>query len=172
MRGYRPLGEFPTCLHSKSKLFLDLSRIGRDIGTVMKSSMKVLFAGLVVMVLVTVFGAAGVRTASAAPVASLATPVQVAPINGSSAAWEDQPLVFNWNPVTNATSYRLQIAKNSTFSKIVIDQSGISSDGWASQTPLDSMTYYWRVKASNGGSSSGWSKKFKVIIKTPVVTLS
>ena len=57
---------------------------------------------------------------------------------------------FTWSSVTNAETYRLQVATDAGFSKIVFDRSGISGTSFTLSTSLatDSQ-YYWRVYAEN-----------------------
>lgn len=68
---------------------------------------------------------------------------------------------FEWNNVQTATSYRIQVSRNNSFSQIVIDSGRISPNLF--QTPIFTLTtntlYYWRVNASNsnGVSTGPWS---------------
>jgi hypothetical protein len=67
---------------------------------------------------------------------------------------------FIWLPSENATSYQLQISVQQDFSTTFLDVSGIS-DTTRYVSGMDfSTTYYWRVKATNGGGSSAFSNAF------------
>jgi len=64
-------------------------------------------------------------------------------------------LTFTWNPSTGATSYRLEVSRDFTFSTVVLDQAGITATSLTLTTPLlDLTTYYWRVTATNGSGST------------------
>lgn len=57
---------------------------------------------------------------------------------------------FTWNPSTGATSYRLEVARDSNFNVTVIDQSGITTTSFTTTTMLlPTTTYFWRVTATN-----------------------
>lgn len=78
--------------------------------------------------------------------------------------------VFDWDDVTGATSYRLQVATDAGFTNIVRNIPGISSSGHTLSAALDYYTvYYWRVSAFDGPHetvfSSVWS--FETEIDAP-----
>jgi hypothetical protein len=62
-----------------------------------------------------------------------------------------------WNTSTGATSYRVQVSTNSSFSPTIYDQSGITSTSIALQALGSRAYYYWRVNATNGNGTSAWS---------------
>jgi hypothetical protein len=65
---------------------------------------------------------------------------------------------LTWTASTGATSYKVQVSTNSTFTALVVDQSGVSSTSLAITTALASRrTLYWRVQAVNGTTTSAWS---------------
>jgi hypothetical protein len=64
---------------------------------------------------------------------------------------------FTWNASSGATSYKLQVSVNSSFSSFVYNQGGLTN---LSQqiSGLDPLSiYYWRVNASNNAGTSDWS---------------
>jgi fibronectin type 3 domain-containing protein len=66
---------------------------------------------------------------------------------------------LEWNPSTGAISYGLQVATNSTFTKLVVNQTG-SGNTYYNIPPgvLNWNTiYYWRTNALNSGGNSSWS---------------
>jgi len=66
-------------------------------------------------------------------------------------------LSLGWRSVEGARSYRLQMAKDSEFATVVLDDSSIT---WSSKQvgPLETnTTYYWRVKAKNAFVYGPWS---------------
>jgi hypothetical protein len=82
-------------------------------------------------------------------------PTLIAPANGAT----NIPLTptLSWNASSGATSYRLQISTNSSFTTMVYDLSNLT----ATSQPLNDFTsntlYYWRVRASNTAGTSAWS---------------
>ena len=91
-----------------------------------------------------------------------AAPVLLSPANGSTGQ-SFLPL-FDWNDVTNAQYYRIQVSQFSNFSTVLLDSSSIIQSQL--QCPEFILTtgiqYYWRVNASNsnGISTSPWSSVF------------
>jgi len=62
---------------------------------------------------------------------------------------------FTWNSSTGATSYRLEVARDFSFSSVVVDLSGVTATSFTLTTPLLTLTtYYWRVTARNGIGST------------------
>lgn len=100
------------------------------------------------------------------PVAN--TPVLLQPAHGSEQA-ELTPW-FEWQSVTNATSYEIQISMDSGFSTFdtATTEYPIYSptDALAQRSLniLDFRTYYWRVRAIFGSTPGGWSdtRRFQV----------
>ncbi len=77
---------------------------------------------------------------------------------------------FSWTGAVGATSYHVQVARDSTFLSLVVNDSGIT-ESTRIAAPLQGLTrYYWRVRGRNpsgfGPFSQAWS--FRTIIGTPV----
>lgn len=83
-------------------------------------------------------------------------PMLSSPANGSF----NQPttITLNWNSSTGATSYRLQVSTNSTFSSTVLDDSTLTATSKEVGPLSNNTTYYWRVNAKNAGGSSPYSE--------------
>jgi hypothetical protein len=65
--------------------------------------------------------------------------------------------LFQWDAVTNAENYELQVSTIPNFSAITYETSGLN-DTELQVTDLSSATkYYWRVRASNDEMISPWS---------------
>jgi|GEM_PF-611678 len=74
---------------------------------------------------------------------------------------------LEWNPSTDATSYSLQVATDSAFTKLVLEKTGIAGMYYELTSELNWKTdYYWRVNASNASGTSSWSGSWK--FNTPV----
>jgi|GEM_PF-2374270 len=84
-------------------------------------------------------------------------PQLVSPADQSSDLTAD--VSFVWNSVIFAGPYDFQIATDSDFTELVVDESGIA-DTTITITELDlNLHYYWRVRATGiiGGPASDWS---------------
>ncbi len=88
------------------------------------------------------------QTAMAVPVLSL--PIDKAtgvPTSGS----------LQWKKVIGATIYSLQIATDSAYQNIIINDSGISTNKKDYKDLICMTGYFWRVKALNDETKSAWS---------------
>lgn len=82
--------------------------------------------------------------------------------------------LFSWDSIPLATSYRLQIARNSEFSTLIVDDSTLTVSSRNVSLLTYYTAYYWRVKVTNPGGTSVWSEihSFTTIPTLPsVVTL-
>jgi len=81
-------------------------------------------------------------------------PTLAAPANGATGV--AIPAALSWNASSGATSYRVQVSTSSSFATLTYDQSvtGTSTSVGGLST---NTVYYWRVNASNGSGTSGWS---------------
>ncbi|HZY10560.1 MAG TPA: T9SS type A sorting domain-containing protein, partial [Bacteroidota bacterium] len=85
----------------------------------------------------------------------LVAPTLVLPFNAAM----NQPLslMLKWNESGGASSYRLQVSTDSTFTTLILDDSTITDTIKHISLLSDSTTYYWRVSARNTNGSSDWS---------------
>ena len=60
---------------------------------------------------------------------------------------------FRWNKLTGATVYRLQVATDSLFKKLVVNDSTLTDTSRGLQGLRDSGSYWWRAGAKN---AKGW----------------
>jgi len=99
----------------------------------------------------------------------LAPPTLDKPANSTLLAL---PVTLSWDPVTNATQYQLQLARDTAFSDQVFK--GKLVDTFKEFADLAPGKYYWRVKAIEAGGLKGpWSaaRLFTVVkVFPPVLT--
>jgi len=90
-----------------------------------------------------------------------------APLNGEIGLPTN--LTLSWNMSERATSYRIQVATNSTFTALVVDQGGLTGTSYTLSGLSYNTTYYWRVNATNAGGTSDWSSvwSFTTIVEAP-----
>lgn len=98
-------------------------------------------------------------TAAAAP----SPPLLISPVNNATGMGLSLNLI--WNKSFAATNYRVQVATDSLFTSLTVNDSTLV-DSIKSITGLNPITYYWwRVNARNAGGISSYSSvwKFKTI---------
>jgi uncharacterized lipoprotein YddW (UPF0748 family) len=81
-----------------------------------------------------------------APVGDADKVTLVSPVNGAETTWSQK---FSWTAADKAT-FALQIAEDSTFSKVVIEKNGITAnEATVDLSTLESSrTYYWRISTA------------------------
>lgn len=92
----------------------------------------------------------GSKTESRVPPSpALVSPREAAVVDGHA-------VTFEWRPVEQADRYRLQVAPDTTFETLVVDEDvdAASSLTVADVFPTDERTFFWRVLA---GNDAGWS---------------
>lgn len=91
-----------------------------------------------------------------------AAPSLSTPVNGSSTC--DRTPHFSWSSVNGATSYRIQVDDNSSFSSPEIDTT-TSNPEYTPASALSPGTYYWHVQASNLCGDGQWSVTWEFTIE-------
>ncbi len=74
----------------------------------------------------------------------------------------EQPpdLTLTWQAVEEAASYDLQIATDSRFENIVVQETGITEPGFTPGNLETGQLYYWRVRAINGCGTGNYSSTY------------
>ena len=81
-------------------------------------------------------------------------PTLAAPANASSPT---QPVDFDWNDVTGAASYTIQIANSSAFAAPLVREQSVTASAYAAGG-LATTTQFWRVRGVNSAGTPGaWS---------------
>ena len=84
-------------------------------------------------------------------------PTLYSPAYGST-QYQDT-IYFSWSTSSGANNYHLQIAHDTNFTNLMVN-AGLGNTTSDSETGLFEYgcTYYWRVRAGNGSTWSGWSE--------------
>ena len=64
---------------------------------------------------------------------------------------------LQWQPSTDATTYRLQLASDANFTDLVVDLQVTDAHCQVNITLQNRATYHWRVMAIDGDVISDWS---------------
>lgn len=89
-------------------------------------------------------------------VANPSIPVLVGPLDG--AVDQNLTVQYVWRKTTGATSYRLQVASDSTFATGIVVNDSTITDSTKSVGGLSfGMKYFWRVNSKNIGGTSPYS---------------
>jgi len=69
---------------------------------------------------------------------------------------------FDWTDISSASSYWLQVSRNSTFTDFILDLSGLTSSQYTPTGVIlsDSNSYYWRVRGIGSSDTTQWSATF------------
>ena len=98
-------------------------------------------------------------------------PTLIAPAPGAISQ-DTANQTLTWGTTTPAsTTYRIQIANDSLFATLVVDDSTVSTSSKALTSPLRTNTvYFWRVRGKNTGGAGPYSavRRFSSILRPPV----
>ena len=99
------------------------------------------------------------------------SPAMITPANRDSLN-QLLPVSFSWNPRGYGTGYHLQVASDSLFRSLVLNDSLLkaASDTLKSVTPK--ATYYWRIRARNFAQTSNWSHVWSFTTTVPYISVS
>lgn len=89
------------------------------------------------------------------PIGFPSPPILISPANGATNILNWPTL--SWNTVANAQNYQLQISTESDFLYLPYDVTGLTQTHYDVSWLLYSLTYYWRVRATNSAGTSNWS---------------
>ncbi len=105
-----------------------------------------------------------------------ATTIPGSPSSSSPTNFTSSSMVANWSTTTGATSYRLDVSTSSIFSSYISGYqdryiSGSSTDSHTITGLTPGVTYYYRVRAVNGGgtSSNSITRNGETLPEDPVI---
>jgi len=85
------------------------------------------------------------------------TPTLVSPPNGATGVSTTPTL--DWSDVTGATSYDVQVCRDSGCTDVAQSQTGLTASQWTVSPALNNgTTYYWRARAVNSCGAGPWSE--------------
>ena len=89
------------------------------------------------------------------------------PANGSTVA--SLTPILAWSSDRVDASYRLQVATDSNLQDLIIDVANLTAPSYSVPEGklAGGQTYYWRVNASEGGQTSGWSSSWSFQTQAP-----
>jgi len=61
---------------------------------------------------------------------------------------QDNPVMFEWAPLPNVTSYQLQVSPNASFNSPEINNNSIASNTFSAALNQSYTAYFWRVRAN------------------------
>ncbi len=90
------------------------------------------------------------------------SPQLLSPVNGAAGQSVTPTLI--WQKSNTAESYRLQISRDITFSDILHDINGLTTNEYTLPGGLlaNNAQYFWRVNASNAGGTVPWSNTWSL----------
>ncbi len=77
-------------------------------------------------------------------------------------------LTLTWNPSSGVTTYHVQVAADSLFGHMEVDQTGVSGTSLSITSLTNSTEYYWRVRATNGADVGEFSTPWKFTTQSAV----
>lgn len=83
-------------------------------------------------------------------------------------------VTLSWGAAARAASYRLQVARDSTFATLVVDSDTLRTTSFVLTGLSLNTVYFWRVSAANTGGSSSFSdiRRFTTILTTAIEVLA
>lgn len=82
-------------------------------------------------------------------------PVLIKPDNEKTGVPVD--VVLDWAPADRANSYDIQVATNSNFTNLIVDETGLTETSYDLSGLNNFNEYHWRVRGVNSVGNSEWS---------------
>jgi hypothetical protein len=90
----------------------------------------------------------------------------ISPANTSAVATDSARLV--WAKIAGATTYHLQVATDSAFATLVMNDSTLTDSSKVVRSLVVNKTYYWRARARNGAGWGSFSGKYSFKTQAPL----
>lgn len=101
---------------------------------------------------------------------TLSAPTLTSPAYGATG--QALSIALSWSAVTNASSYHVQVARNSSFSNLTVDDSSLTTATYTLSSLLSGTTYYWKVQAKSSSAVSSYSSVYSFTTVTTSSTTS
>ena len=102
-------------------------------------------------------------------IAAPMSPLLFSPADGFAS--QPTTMLLSWHPAALASTYRLQVALDSFFTTLVVNDSTLSDTSRSVGSLANGSAYFWRVSAANVGGTSAFSSRrwFSTIVATPLL---
>jgi hypothetical protein len=107
----------------------------------------------------------GIPQAVSSLAPSIVSPKNNEIVNGKEA------IHLRWGTRGVTQSYHLQIATDSIFSNIVVDNTNLVSSSFLCSVLSNNSTYFWRVNNTNSAGVSAWSQVSRFLTASPFITI-
>ncbi len=102
---------------------------------------------------------------------SASPPITISPANRDSVN-QLLSVAFRWNPRGYVTGYHLQVALDSLFQSMIMNDSLLTTASDTLKSVVPKSRYYWRVRAKNYNLTSKWSQVQSFTATAPYVSVS
>ncbi|MEJ2613740.1 MAG: aryl-sulfate sulfotransferase [Ignavibacteriaceae bacterium] len=83
---------------------------------------------------------------------------------------QDSPVKLFWGTKGIVANYQLEVATDSLFSSLVVDDT-LSATSYELSGLDNDTRYFWRVRATNSSGESDWSEAFNFLTAAPFITV-
>jgi hypothetical protein len=98
-------------------------------------------------------------------------PIMISPADRDSVN-QKLPIAFVWNPRGTVTGYQLQVAFDSLFTTLVLNDSLLTLPTDTLKNIVSGRKYYWRVRARDYGQMSSWTTVSRFTTVAPYIALT
>ena len=77
-----------------------------------------------------------------------------------------------WTPVGYVTEYQVQVAMDSDFTNVLIDEEHLKTTRLTINSLQNNTTYFWRVRSFNDAGESQWSETQRFLTTSPFISLN
>jgi serine protease AprX len=84
-------------------------------------------------------------------------PALVQPAQGATG--QPQTVTLSWNPAIGASTYRVQLATDTAFAMMLVDDSTLAVTSRVAGSLASNTVYYWRVRSKNLAGNSAYSAR-------------
>jgi hypothetical protein len=82
------------------------------------------------------------------------------------------PVHFTWSPQGLVNHYQIQIARDSTFTEIIAQDSLLTETTYTMNSLMHVQTHFWRVRSFNSAGTGEWSGTWRFTASPPYITVN